>query len=461
MSVLERLRRRCVDGSLDLARRGHIKAAWWLASAIAVASRRDAEALRLLARLATESEDFERARALCAELLEKTPEDEAALRVLGRLCLAAGENERALGCFDRHAKLTLGPGTVTRLYRQRHLDIERAKQRIPYYRRLEDVLVDTAYWSIMTSAGDVYSADTHGRNLAKSPFVQGRVSGDGRCVVASYPGPVHEIREECIFVGGDENYSHWLFRNLLKLSVLESEGLLESLPWLLNRDLMPWQTEYLNMLGVGADRRLLVERGEVIRCAKLVVPALHTNAATIAGGIEWIRGRLAAQLTPPAEANGLIYVSRADARFRHVVNEDALFGRLQPLGFSKVVPGQLDVAEQIRAFSGARMVVAVHGSALTNIDYTPPHAAIVEINSSALASMDDFRRIAASRGQRMTSVISTTYADARAPIHVNSSYLADVDEIVRLVEHWLRHGVLEPQQAASSPPPPFAEIDRT
>jgi capsular polysaccharide biosynthesis protein len=394
--------------------------------------------LRLLARLATENEDFKRARELCAELLEKCPDDEAALRVLGRLSLAAGDTDRAIGCFERHARLTLGPRALTRLYRQQHLDLERAKQKIPYYRVLDDVLVDTAYWSIMTDSGVVYSRDVHGRNLAKSPFVQGRVSSDDQCVVASYLEPQVTVSQECIFVGGDENYSHWLFRNLLKLVALEDDRLVDGLPWLLNRDLKPWQLEYLDMFGVRAPRRILVERGQVIRCRKLVTPALLTNAAPIAAGIKWIHKRLAAYMAPPAEADALIYVSRADARFRHLLNENELFERLQPLGFRLVVPGRLGVAEQIREFSGARIVVAVHGAALTNIVFTRHDTAIVEINSSVLARMDDFRRIARAREQHMATVISDNYADAREAIHVNSDYYVNVNEIVREVDRCLQ-----------------------
>jgi len=434
------VKQRIVDAALALQRRNFRKAAWALAALLALASRRGDDALRLLARLATENGDLERARAICAELLEKCPDDESALVVLGKLSLAAGDTQRALACFERHARLTVGPRAVTRLYRQQHLDLERAQRGAPYYRALEGVFVDTAYWSIMTDSGILYARDVHGRNMANSPWVQGRISSDGEYAVASYAEPQVTVPEACILVGGDENYSHWLFRNLLKLVALEADGLVDALPWLLNRDLTSWQIAYLEMLGVEVDRRVLVERGQVIRCRKLVTPALLTNPAAIAAGIEWIQRRLAAHRVPAASANALLYVSRADARVRHVLNENELLERLKPLGFRVVMPGRLSVADQIREFSAARAVVAVHGAGLTNIVFTPPQAAIVEINSSLLARMDDFRRIARARRQHMATVVSDRYSGARDAIHVNSDYYVDVDEVVREVERCLQSG---------------------
>jgi capsular polysaccharide biosynthesis protein len=370
--------------------------------------------------------------------------------VLGKLYLDGGELQAALAHFARRDGLVPGGTTLTRLYRQQQLDAELAKRQAPYYVRLQHVLADTAYWSIMTDAGIFHSADTHGRNPAKNPFVQGRVSSDALDVVASYPEPSVVVERECVFVGGDENYSHWVFRNLLKLACLDEEGLLDSLPWLLNRDLSAYQLEYLEMFGVGPDRRVLVDRGTVIRCESLVVPALLAWPQVIAHGVRWIRRRLSPYLIAPDAASRLIYVSRRDARFRHVVNEDALYDRLRPLGFRMIVPGRSSVAEQIKAFSGARLIVGVHGAALANIVFAPDRAAIVEINSSSMAMMDDYRRIARAVGQRMATVTSQTYADPHQPVHVNSSYLVDVEAVLRRVEKFMASPAGAPRAPGSA-----------
>lgn len=436
-----------------LQAQGRTRAAWMAASWFAALKRRDTEALYLLGRLATENRDPVRVRAICEELLAGSPDDTEALEALGRLCLEAGEAEAALAHFARHDRLVSGATTLTRLYRHQHLDTGQVQRQAPYYVRLEHVLADTAYWSIMTDGGILYAADTHGRNPSKNPFVRGRVSRDGSRAVFAYPEPSVVVDRECVFVGGDENYSHWVFRNLLKLAVLDDEGILDAAPWLLNRDLCAHQREYLEMFGVGPERRVLVERGAVVRCERLVVPALLAWPRVIAHGVRWIRRRLSRHLVPPEAAEGLIYVSRRDARFRHVVNEDELYARLRPLGFRMIVPGRLSVAEQIREFSGAKLIVGVHGAALSNIVFAPDHAAIVEINSSSMAMMDDYRRIASSVGQRMATVTSQTYADPHESVHVNSSYLVDVEAVLRRVEEFMKSAADASQAPGVAPVP--------
>jgi capsular polysaccharide biosynthesis protein len=255
----------------------------------------------------------------------------------------------------------------------------------------------------------------------------------GRSVIVSFEAPTVRIERECIFVGGDENYSHWLFRNLLKLVSLDRDGVLHVLPWLLNEDLKPYQLEYLDMLGVPPPQRILVRRGQVVKCDALRVPALLTHPATIRHGIDWIRDRLREHLTPPERANERLYFSRADAGSRHIVNEAALFAALERYGFRMITPGRMSVTEQIRAFSSASIVVGAHGAGMTNIVFAPPHAAIVELCSTALSSMDDFRRAARAAGQRMTTLTSDRF-DPHGPQGIPANYFVDVDAVVTAVE---------------------------
>jgi capsular polysaccharide biosynthesis protein len=386
------------------------------------------EATRLRARMATEAGDYAAAERYCRQVVCMAPDDEAALNVLGRILLSGSRTDEALGLFERHDRLVGGPDVVTLKLDHRHLDLVKATQGKLYFTRLKDVSVDTVYWSIMTDDGVVYSADTHGRNIAKSPFVSGRVSGNGKSIIVSFAKPSVEIKEECVFVGGDDNYSHWVFRNLLKLSVLDDAHLLFGSPWLLNRDLTPYQVEYLALLGIDPARQILVDRQQVIRCRQLLVPALLTSPKTIAVGIAWLNRRLDHVRTPRGQARELIYVSREDAPKRQVVNEQDLLDELSPLGFRKIVPGRMTVKEQIREFSAARVIVAVHGAGLTNLVFAHSHAAIIEIVSSTLSDMDDFRRIARAAGQQMTTIVSDTYVNAGAP-HVNSDFAVDIQQV--------------------------------
>ena len=137
----------------------------------------------------------------------------------------------------------------------------------------------------------------------------------------------------------------------------------------------------------------------------------------------------------PEKAGRLIYVSRRDVRQRALLNEDELVAALAPLGFETVVPGELSVVEQIQAFSGARFIVGIHGAALTNIVFAPYDAAILVVTSAAIERMDNFRRIAASMGQKMTTIVSDQF-DAD-PDDMHADYRVDVDAIVQAARQML------------------------
>lgn len=64
---------------------------------------------------------------------------------------------------------------------------------------------------------------------------------------------------------------------------------------------------------------------------------------------------------------------------RHILNEDLLYRQLQRLGFSMYIPEMMSVADQIELFYDAKMVIAAHGSALTNILYSD-QVDVLELN---------------------------------------------------------------------------------
>jgi capsular polysaccharide biosynthesis protein len=74
-----------------------------------------------------------------------------------------------------------------------------------------------------------------------------------------------------------------------------------------------------------------------------------------------------------------IYVSRAGARRRRVVGEEALRAALEARGFVTVRLEECDWAEQIAIFQKAREVVAPHGAGLANLVFCAPGTRVVEL----------------------------------------------------------------------------------
>jgi capsular polysaccharide biosynthesis protein len=241
------------------------------------------------------------------------------------------------------------------------------------------------------------------------------------------------IDEPCVLVGSDENYSHWVLRSLLKLWLVEGDPALRELRWVMGSQLTGFQREYLDLLGISETRLLRVTRNGVVHFRQLHVPTQMIGNRGFLGGVRWLRGKLSAFLCPASEASDRIYVSRADQARRRLVNEDEIFGMLEPLGFRRVVLGGMPVAEQAATFSRARWIAGPHGAGLTNLVFSPEDARVVEIGSTNILQQNHFRWMAPLLGQRILTVESDEYVMDESRRHdvqpVNWDYRVPVERV--------------------------------
>lgn len=82
---------------------------------------------------------------------------------------------------------------------------------------------------------------------------------------------------------------------------------------------------------------------------------------------------------PDIPQSSFLYVTRKGTRLRQLRNEAALRSRLEERGFSTFAPDAKDHRQQIETFRAAKVVVAVHGAALTNLLFCRPGTKVIEI----------------------------------------------------------------------------------
>jgi hypothetical protein len=92
-----------------------------------------------------------------------------------------------------------------------------------------------------------------------------------------------------------------------------------------------------------------------------------------------------------------VYISRSDARFRRIANEQELVTSLEDQGFAKLSLAEMSVHDQIAAVRGADLIVAPHGMGLTHIAFHPGAPRIVELHNGAIGT-DAYRFVAAAKG---------------------------------------------------------------
>jgi hypothetical protein len=165
----------------------------------------------------------------------------------------------------------------------------------------------------------------------------------------------------------------------------------------------PWQEEVLDLLRIPRQkRRYHFEVKE--RDIDLVLPYRTKGDAVSVPA--WMCEALWSELgggVPSRPGTRRIYLSRRDASRRRMLNETDLTSRLKQIGFEIWRLDGMTVAEQQALLASARVVVAEHGAALTNIVWCPRDATVVDIHPSVPA-IPCFKILAEQRGLRYVPI---------------------------------------------------------
>jgi hypothetical protein len=164
-----------------------------------------------------------------------------------------------------------------------------------------------------------------------------------------------------------------------------------------------WQEEVLDMLRIPADKRRYHFEVKA-RHIDLVVPyRTKGDAVTVPTWMcDALRSELGGGIAGRAGTRK-IYLSRKDASRRRMVNEADMTRRLKSIGFEILQLEGMTIAEQQALLGSARVVVAEHGAALTNIVWCPENATVVDIHPT-VSAMPCFRILAELRGLRYIPV---------------------------------------------------------
>ena len=175
-------------------------------------------------------------------------------------------------------------------------------------------------------------------------------------------------------------YYHWMIDVLPRIGVLARSGIVwEHIDWfVVNSVTKPFQNETLTTLGIPCEKIIESDRMPHIKASMLVVPSFPGHLDWVPQGtIDFLRQSF---MTPSAsDGYRRIYVSRAGAKYRQVVNESEIITLLEQYGFVSLSLETLSVAEQAAIFAEADVIVSPHGAALTNLVFCQPGTKVLEL----------------------------------------------------------------------------------
>jgi len=163
----------------------------------------------------------------------------------------------------------------------------------------------------------------------------------------------------------------WFLRRMLPASMMPDH-------YLVHFAGLPWQWEILNMCGVERRQVLPMPDHEFLKVETCIVPIRDKGSEALppwlASAIRNIAGWQSGRSLPTRR----IYISRADAPRRRVINEKAVCVLLKEAGFQIYTLNGLSVRQQQSLFSSASVVFASHGAALTNLVWCQPETLVVD-----------------------------------------------------------------------------------
>ncbi len=175
-------------------------------------------------------------------------------------------------------------------------------------------------------------------------------------------------------------YFHWMTDLLPRLAILQAAGYdLDAIDhFVVNGRGAAFQRESLARMGIPPAKIVESQQYPHVQAQQLLVPSLPGEPGNPTDwSADFLRRCLPESTSWPTPERRL-YVSRRTAQYRRVHNEAAVEDLLRAHGFEVVLPERLSLQQQIETFRSARLIVAPHGAALTNLLFCQPGTRVLE-----------------------------------------------------------------------------------
>jgi tetratricopeptide (TPR) repeat protein/capsular polysaccharide biosynthesis protein len=201
----------------------------------------------------------------------------------------------------------------------------------------------------------------------------------------SFP-PLKQIEGSVAVLSGLSGnvYFHWMVDVLPRIELLRRSGRdLAEIDWfLVNSYQHQFQRESLRILGIPEEKVLESDRLPHIQATELIVPSFAGYLGWPSGwAIDFLRREFLKGIIPSYHYPKRIYISRSKARYRRVLNEADVVEVLDGFGFVSILPESMSLQEQIAYFYHAEVIVAAHGSGLTNTIFCQAETKVIELMS--------------------------------------------------------------------------------
>ena len=175
-------------------------------------------------------------------------------------------------------------------------------------------------------------------------------------------------------------YYHWMVDSLPRLFLLKESGLFDTVDYFLVPNYsLDYHRETLAYFGIKDHQVISIQSHRHIQADSLILTSYtrvngHHPQWACDGFYDTFVGASA-----PERSDKLLYISRADAKQRRVLNESQLIDMLKRYGFEVYTMSSLSMREKVQLLSAARVIVGPHGSGSVNFAFCKPGTKILEL----------------------------------------------------------------------------------
>jgi capsular polysaccharide biosynthesis protein len=304
--------------------------------------------------------------------LQLTPDELFFGNKIGHAILAPGVRT------ERQSELSInGSHCVTdKVARLREIVTDRGYTSEPVIgARLSNIAIDLRFGTCVTDSGQ-YITETATVGLAIEPNLETQVGQMDSSDLPVFSAPVLHC-----FHGAAGAYGHFVFDVLVILNHLLAPLREGRLQLLVSSYPPKWIFKIISELGIPS-RAIYRATAPAMRFKEVVVLSSLQALTTFypsAALCSLLRDRFQRK---GSSASRKIYLSRANQTTysnRNLTNEGTIQKALRAKGFEIVEPGNMPFADQVSAFTEARIIVGAHGSALANLIFAQKGAAVVDL----------------------------------------------------------------------------------
>lgn len=231
------------------------------------------------------------------------------------------------------------------------------------------------------------------------------------------------------------NYYHWMTDLLPRLLLIRKSNPrdVDRQAIILHHPPAAYEADTLALLNIPARHIVRLKPFETVPADCLIVADYYDNTG---GFPRWKRHLLdefkqqAGVTCATDEPCDKIYLFRGNQRKRRLIGEDRLVEVLKERGFRIIDPQHLSLSEQIERVARAKVVVALHGAALTNLIFCREGTQVVELRST-INPPEHYAHLAETYRLRFETVSVPPEQSQRTPHLANKQNLVLSDQNIR------------------------------